>query len=133
MSVDCNGKANVTEIKWDNTQKAPFCNYWFGGHVNETLMQVWQDDAQSLIVKYQYAKSMNLRGLGPFQFGDLIWNENNAQERLRAQQIWSAFDAFYIDQFNLLLFVFSISIITDLSIRLSKNQDLHSFTCANDS
>ena len=96
MSIDCNGKNNVTEITWDETSKTHYCNYWFGGHQNETLMQVWYDGPESLIEKYQYAKSMGLRGLGPFQFGDVIW-DNSVEEKARAQQMWSAFDAFYLD------------------------------------
>ncbi len=35
-------------------------------------------------------------GLGPFQFGDLIWDKSD-EEKARAQIMWSAFDAFYID------------------------------------
>ena len=58
-------------------------------------MQVWYDGPDSLIYKYQYAKSMGLRGLGPFQFGDLIYDGSD-DEKARAQEMWSAFDAFYL-------------------------------------
>ena len=45
---------------------SPFVNTLWQG----LFTQVWYDDPQSLRWKYQYAKSMNLRGIGPFQFGD---------------------------------------------------------------
>ena len=120
MSVDCNGKANVTEIRWDNTQKTHFCNYWFGGHMNETLMQVWYDGPESLIVKYQYAKEMNLRGLGPYQFGDLIW-DHTQEEKLRGQQMWFAFDFFIlIDKidFKLWYFLYIYVIYVRISVKI---------------
>ena len=87
---------NVSEIRWDDTQKSSYYNY-VGKHEdkNTTLNQVWYDDVQSLIYKYSYAKSMNLRGLGPFQFGDLIEDKNDPTEKERAQQMWAAFDTFF--------------------------------------
>ena len=89
-------KNNVSEIRWDNTQKTHFYNY-VGKHEdpNTTLNQVWYDDADSLMYKYSYAKSMNLRGLGPFQFGDLIYDPKDPLEQERAQEMWSAFDVFF--------------------------------------
>jgi len=84
-------KWNVSEIRWDSTQKSPSVNMV---RHNKTY-QYWFDNAQSLALKYAYAKSKNLRGVGPFQFGDVVY-DNNADEKSRAQEMWSAFDAFFV-------------------------------------
>ena len=44
------------------------------------MLQYWYDNPESLIWKYKYAKSMGLRGLGPFQFGD-EWYDGTDSER----------------------------------------------------
>ena len=86
-------KWNITEIRWDNSQKSPFVN--IDGHDQaNNMLQYWYDDPQSLAYKYKYAQTMGLRGLGPFQFGDLIYDNTN-EEKERAKAIWSAFDAFF--------------------------------------
>ena len=87
-------KWNITEIRWDNTMKTPFCNVYGHGHT-DNLLQYWYDDPQSLSYKYNYAKTMNLRGLGPYQFGDIIY-DNSDNEIQRRVEMWSAFDVFYV-------------------------------------
>ena len=84
-------KMNTTAPRWDNTQKSPYFNTY--SKKGETS-QIWYDNPESLIYKYKYAKSMNLRGIGPFQFGDLVY-DNSTGEKIRAQEMWSAFDSFF--------------------------------------
>ena len=88
-------KWNITEIRWDDTQKAPYVNV-YGHDQRNNMLQYWYDNPESLRWKYRYAKSMGLRGLGPFQFGD-EWYDGSDSEKERAQELWSAFDAFYLD------------------------------------
>ena len=94
MNIVYVSKSNVTEIRWDDTQKSPFINVP-DKHHNTTVFQYWWDNPLSLKYKYEYAKSMNLRGLGPFQFGDLIY-DNSDDEKERAKQMWSTFDYFFL-------------------------------------
>jgi di-N-acetylchitobiase len=92
-------KNRMTPPQWDSTMLAPFFN-----HVeNETnhnflVQQYWYDDAQSLKLKYAWARSNELRGLGPYTFDDL--NGAPAQE---TQSMWSAFDTFLFDTASPLL------------------------------
>ena len=82
---------NITPIRWDETEKSPFFNIIS----SNATRQVWYDDPQSLTAKYEYAKSMGLRGVGPFQFDDLV-SDYSVGETQRAQAMWSAFDAFFL-------------------------------------
>ena len=95
MNLVYDSNKNVTPIRWDNTQKTHYYNYKSDKNNMTQINQVWYDDVESLIYKYSYAKSMNLRGLGPFQFGDLIHDRNNSGEKQRQQAMWSAFDVFF--------------------------------------
>ena len=87
-------KWNVTEIRWDDTMKTHFCNV-YGHNDPDTLLQYWFDDPDSLSYKYQYIKSMNLGGVGPFQFGDLVYDGSD-EEKNRAVQMWSTLDEFFV-------------------------------------
>ena len=83
---------NITDIIFDPNTNAPFFNALNNdGNVN----QYWYDNPQSLSLKYKYAKDVGLRGIGPFTFNDLIYT-NSINEQKRAQQMWSAFDNFFI-------------------------------------
>eukprot|EP01083_Nonionella_stella_P059704 156239_1 len=88
-------KWNVTEIRWDETMKSPYCNVYANGWDMDQVLQYWYDDPESLRYKYEYAKSMQLRGVGPFQFGDLIY-DYSTEERNRAQEMWTSYDAFFV-------------------------------------
>lgn len=89
-------KWNITAIRWDETMKTHFVNIYSGGSAKrDDLRQIWFDDPLSLSYKYQYAKEKKLRGVGPFQFGDLI-DDHSAAEKQRAKEMWSAFDTFFL-------------------------------------
>eukprot|EP01084_Bolivina_argentea_P087946 158772_1 len=85
---------NITSIRWDASMLAPFYNYMLNGN-KEQVFQVWYDDVQSLSVKYEYAKTMSLRGIGPFCF-PFLYDTFSDIEMTRAQQMWSAFDNFFV-------------------------------------
>eukprot|EP01084_Bolivina_argentea_P125829 222886_1 len=87
-------KWNITAIRWDDIMKTHFVNI-YGHNQNTSMMQIWYDDPESLSYKYQYAKSKNLRGVGPYQFGDLIF-EHSSDEKERAMQMWAALDNFFV-------------------------------------
>ena len=84
-------KMNITEIRWDDSMRAPYFNY---GN-EEQVYQVWFDDPSSLTLKYQYAKAMGLRGVGPYTFAQLRHTDSD-NERIRAQAMWTAFDTFFV-------------------------------------
>ena len=83
---------NITEIRWDKSMSAPFFNYMNG---TKQVYQVWFDNADSLSLKYKYARDMNIRGTGPFEFTQL-YNRFNDNEMMRAKEVWSAFDSFFL-------------------------------------
>ncbi|ETO05658.1 hypothetical protein RFI_31736 [Reticulomyxa filosa] len=92
-------KLNNTEIRLDANTQSPFFNYMFdsisGNEATVQVFQVWFDNAASLAKKYEYAKSVNIRGVGPYTFSSL-YKTYSEIELERAQQIWSAFDTFFL-------------------------------------
>jgi Di-N-acetylchitobiase len=56
-----NGKVNVTASGYDENMAAP----WFNTFDGKQVEQYWYDSPTSLTLKYKYAKSMKLRGVGP--------------------------------------------------------------------
>jgi di-N-acetylchitobiase len=66
---------------WDANQGASFFNLV----ENQTVVQYWYDDPQSLAPKYAYAKGLGLRGVGPFTFTDVAKGDH---------AMWAALDAF---------------------------------------
>lgn len=73
----------TTARRWDATQGAPFFNTLEGGDV----VQYWYDDVQSLSPKYAHARSLGLRGVGPYVFTD-VQHANDS--------MFAAFDAFLL-------------------------------------
>jgi Di-N-acetylchitobiase len=55
--------------------------------------QSWFDDPTSLRHKYSFARSVGLKGVGPYIFGDL----NPTSQPVESSEIWSSFDAFFND------------------------------------
>lgn len=55
----------TTEVRRDAYLQTPNFNYY---DKDGKLRQVWYDDAESLTPKYQLAKDMGLRGVGPYRF-----------------------------------------------------------------
>eukprot|EP01084_Bolivina_argentea_P261031 440989_1 len=84
---------NITDIRWDNSMSAPYFNYKDDSVPNQ-VYQIWFDNIRSLSMKYNYAKSMGLRGIGPFTFVQL-YHTFSDEEMQRANTMWSAFDAFF--------------------------------------
>lgn len=76
---------NITPVAYDYYMNAPHFNYIKNGSV----YQVWYDDPVSLIPKYQYAKSVNLRGIGPFEFSYL-----DTQYASEEKAMWDAMRVF---------------------------------------
>lgn len=73
--------ASPTGRLWDANQGASYFNLV----ENKTVVQYWYDDPQSLTPKYAYAKSLGLRGVGPFTFTDIAKDD---------KAMWGALDAF---------------------------------------
>ena len=67
--------------QWDGNQQAPYFNTVEEG----ATVQYWYDDAQSLRLKYAYARTAGLRGVGPYTYGDVPLSD---------AEMWRAFDAF---------------------------------------
>eukprot|EP01084_Bolivina_argentea_P261032 440990_1 len=86
---------NITEIRWDNNTKSPYFNMKMEQNMNgNQVYQIWYDDVNSLAMKYQYAKSNKLRGVGPFEFSQLYDTFSDVEQQ-RAKQMWSALDVFF--------------------------------------
>lgn len=58
------GDKAATPRRWDTNQLAPFFNTVEAGRV----VQYHYDDPQSLALKYRLARTLGLRGVGPYQF-----------------------------------------------------------------
>lgn len=78
MNMSASGKDENMHASWFNT---------FDG---TTVSQYWYDDADSLSLKYSWAKANNVRGVGPYTFEDI--DLLPAADR---GKIWEAFDAFF--------------------------------------
>jgi len=84
---------NITEVRWDTSMRAPYFNYMLKGN-DKQVYQVWFDDAESLRLKYEFAASVGIRGVGPFTFSQLYYTFSD-DEMNRAQSMWSALDTFF--------------------------------------
>ena len=82
-----NSKINITMSGYDTNMQAPWFNYFNG----TSVIQYWYDSPAGLELKYQYAKMMKLRGIGPFTFDDL-WNLESEED---SKKYWSSYDAFF--------------------------------------
>ena len=80
-------KVNVSASGFDTNMMAPWFNIFDGNQV----IQYWYDSPSGLRKKYEYAKSMKLRGVGPFTFDDLYGMENVTEE----SEYWRAYDVFF--------------------------------------
>jgi len=76
-------KFTTTGQLWDENQFAPFFNALEDG----VVFQYWFDNAKSLRRKYALAKSLGLRGVGPYTI------YGTADE-----DVWKAFDEFLLDE-----------------------------------
>lgn len=79
LIMDAYEQYHSTEIKWDHNQKTPYFNTVENGRV----YQYHYDNAASLRLKYELARSYNLRGVGPYRF-----------DMTDEKDFWEAFDAF---------------------------------------
>jgi len=79
-------KNSTSGRHWDNTLKAPYFNL----RVENQMHQIWYDDPESLVLKYQWAKSMNLRGVGMWT-ADFLDYENNPKE---SKEMWDTMRKF---------------------------------------
>ena len=75
--------ASTTGAQWDANQGANYFNTVEGG----VTVQYWYDDARSLRPKYAAARKAGLRGVGPFEYGDVPPSH---------EDVWAAFDAFLL-------------------------------------
>ena len=79
----------LTGRRWDEATQTPFFNYL--GH-DSVVHQVWYDDPASLRVKYELARSMGVRGTGPFTFTNLEFG--TAERRAESAAMWEALREF---------------------------------------
>lgn len=80
---------STTGRRWDQNQGSPWFNaveYAANGSGRRVLAQYWYDDVQSLVPKYQLARRLGLRGVGPYTFSA---NDGTAT-------MYEAFDAFLL-------------------------------------
>jgi len=86
--LDAATGVNVTRpLSFDSSMSAPYFNTMEGGKV----VQYWFDDAKSTTLKYQYAKSVGLRGVGPYEFSNAVPSKHTEQ----TLAMWTAIDAFF--------------------------------------
>lgn len=94
-----------TVVRWDDIQKASSVTRLEYAHENHTkhIRQYWFDTSRSLRMKYQYARSMNLRGVGPFAFQYANYHqphpkddEDEAKLKRYLAFLWTSFDSFFV-------------------------------------
>jgi len=96
-------KINITQITFNNYLKSYYFNHLTldkkntirNIHATQQTYQIWFDNPFTLRFKYNYAKNMNIRGVGPFAFPQ-IYYEYSTSEMERAQEMWAAFDEFFL-------------------------------------
>ena len=96
MAMLDNVNINVTiisDLLWDNSTQSPFFNMKMDGGI----YQVWFDNPESLLLKYNYAKNAGVKGVGPYAFnyldptGTRTANPNAIPE---AALMWKALSSF---------------------------------------
>ena len=86
------GATVVGKRRWDVGQQSPYFNYR-GPGTKGVLHQMWYDDPESLLLKYQFAWTAGLRGTGPYTFDDLDTYGNkthNTHAPAEAAAMWAA-------------------------------------------
>ena len=86
IQIDSLPTANATAQGYDKSMNAP----WFNTFDGKIVSQYWYDNADSLSLKYTYAKSLQLKGVGPFCFEDI-----DGLDVAERQKIWDAFSHFF--------------------------------------
>jgi spore germination protein YaaH len=87
-------RQNSTEpLNRDAYMEASFFNALKERDGKLAVHQSWFDDPTSMRHKFSFARSMGLRGVGPYVFGDL----NPTSQPVESSEMWSAFDAFFHD------------------------------------
>ena len=88
---------NSDTLTRDSYMDASFFNSIKKSHTDTTTMTVhqsWFDDATSMRHKFSLARSMGLRGVGPYTFGDL----NPTLQPRESSEMWSTLDALFLDE-----------------------------------
>lgn len=85
----------TTPIRWDQSTQSPYFNFVTDG---TRLWQMWFDDARSSALKYEAARNLGVRGVGPFTWDDLD-NEGtvtgNPSAPAQSKSMWEALRVFY--------------------------------------
>lgn len=93
MSLLDSGQA-LTPRRWDSSVQSPYFNFQAA---DGAVHQMWYDDAESLTLKYQAARALSLRGVGPYTFDDLDndgHKTGNSHAATEARAMWAALRAF---------------------------------------
>jgi len=78
---------STTGKMWDPDSKSPWLNYMANGKPH----QVWFDDIQSTVLKIQFAKKGNFRGVGMFTADYINYNDDS-----QVKGWWQAMNDFFI-------------------------------------
>ncbi|KAJ9440887.1 putative di-N-acetylchitobiase 2 [Diplonema papillatum] len=85
-----NNQTVITKPRtWESDVSTPYFNY---RAADNSIHQMWIDDAQSLKAKYQVVVDYGLRGTGPFTFADLDYS--TPQAKSQAASMWDALKVF---------------------------------------
>ncbi|XP_038053090.1 di-N-acetylchitobiase-like [Patiria miniata] len=82
---------STTGRLYNATYASPYYNY--KTNVPGQIRQVWYDDVGSLTLRYEYAKSANLRGVGMWPVDSLNYTQTPAAEN-QTRAMWEAIDTF---------------------------------------
>jgi len=80
----------TTGLMWDSTSLSPFFNY---ENSSGDVHQVWFDNPESLTYKYEYAKSVGLRGVG-FWTADFLDYGGHGNPK-NPVYMWDAISSFF--------------------------------------
>ncbi|XP_002738447.1 di-N-acetylchitobiase-like [Saccoglossus kowalevskii] len=76
---------STTGRKWNDEYKAPYFNY----KDSKQVYQVWYDDPQSLKLRYDYAESKKLLGVGMWHADALDYSDDKMAQK-QTKEMWDA-------------------------------------------
>ena len=79
-------------VYWNETLQSPYFDYKDPETAQEH--QVWYDNVESLSVKYNYAREMDLRGLAFWNVDDLDYSDS-ARAKKETAEMWEAISVFF--------------------------------------
>ena len=88
---------STTGVLYDTATESPFFTYVDQNDATHMYHQMWFDDPSSLSVKYNYARTMKLRGIAFWNIDALNYAGNIDTARKERDEMWNAIQSFLHD------------------------------------